>query len=209
MKQIIPFTSFYEAIQAFDNGGRFYNFLSHAKDGIVSPAELGKVAGATLDHQAMILYLELSISHLNDHDRERIVAHLDANLFNMYEKLRPVQMSVAQIAQQGIPGISTTVAGIPKKISSTGEFGGSVLVPVIVDAVTSFAIVPIVNAYDVYELASEEGDAVLTVAHHKEQEPLPERKLRLGGMLTSLDQAEDQQKSAGIFLEVQYYLEED
>ena len=209
MKQIIPFTSFYEAIQAFDNGGRFYNFLSHAKDGIVSPAELGRVAGATLDHKAMILYLELSISHLNDHDRERIVAHLDANLFNMYEKLRPVQMSVAQIAQQGIPGISTSVTGTPKKISSTGEFGGSVLVPVIVDAVTSFAIVPIVNAYDVYELTSEEGDAVLTVAHHKEQEPLPERKLRLGGMLTSLDQAEDQQKSAGIFLEVQYYLEED
>ena len=44
MKQIHPFTSFQEAITKFDNGGHFYNLFSHAKDGVVSPAELDLIA---------------------------------------------------------------------------------------------------------------------------------------------------------------------
>jgi hypothetical protein len=209
MKQIVPFRTFQEAIESFDNGGRFYNFLCHAKDGIVSPAELGKVAGVTHDPQAMILYLMMSISHLDTHAKEKVIAHLDNDLFELYEKYRPVQMSLEQFAQFGKAGTSTMVVGTPKKISSTTDFGGSIMVPVIVDTVTSFTIVPIVTTYDVYELSSEEGNTVVTVAHHKEKSPLPERKLRIGGMLTSLNQSEETDKAAGVFLEVQYYLEED
>lgn len=209
MKQIIPFHTFKEAIESFDNGGRFFNFLSHAKDGVVTPAELGKVAGVTHDPQAMILYLMMSISHLDNHSKERVLAHLDTALFDLYEKYHPVHMTLEQFTKLGKAGISTTVIGTPKKISSTTDFGGSIMVPVIVDTVTSFTIVPIVSVYDVYELTSEEGNAVVTVAHHKEKSPLPERKLRLGGMLTSLNQSEGTDKTSEVFLEVQYYLEED
>ena len=209
MKQIIPFHTFKEAIESFDNGGRFFNFLSHAKDGVVTPAELGKVAGVTHDPQAMILYLMMSISTLDNHSKERVLAHLDTSLFDLYEKYHPVHMTLEQFAGLGKAGISTTVVGTPKKISSTNDFGGSIMVPVIVDAVTSFAIVPIVSAYDVYELTSEESNTVVTVAHHKEKSPLPERKLRIGGMLTSLNQSEETGKASEVFLEVQYYVEED
>ena len=209
MKQIIPFHTLQEAIESFDNGGRFFNFLSHPRDGVVTPAELGKVAGVTHDPQAMILYLVMSISILDNHSKERVIAHLDTALFDLYEKYHPVHLSLEQLAGLGKAGTSTTVVGTPKKISSTTDFGGSIMVPVIVDTVTSFAIVPIISAYDVYELSSREGDTVVTVAHQKEKSPLPERKLRLGGMLTSLNRSEESSKANEVFLEVQYYVEED
>lgn len=35
MKQIEPYINVDEAIRALDNGGRFYNVLTHAEDGII------------------------------------------------------------------------------------------------------------------------------------------------------------------------------
>lgn len=209
MKQIIPFTTFHEAIEAFDNGGTFFNLFSHAHDGVVSPAELGKVAGATNGKQAMILYLVMSISRLDNRSRERVLARLDTQLFDLYEKYRPVHMSLDQIAERGKAGISTTLVGTPKKITASAEFGGSILVPVIVGAVTSFTMVPIVSSYEIYEFQSAESETVVTVAHHNEKDPLPERKLRIGGMLTSLSNSDNLDQSNRVFLEVQYYIEED
>lgn len=209
MKLITPFTSFHEAIATFDNGGKFFNLFSHAKDGVVSPAELGKVAGVANDKQALILYLIMSISRLDNHSRERVLARLDSELFDLYEKYRPVHMSLDQIADHGKAGISTTLVGTPKKISTSTEIGGTIMVPVVVGTVTSFTMVPIVSSYEIYELRSEESNAMVMVAHHKEKDPLPERKLRLGGMLTSLSQSDDVDHPKEVFLEVQFYMEED
>lgn len=209
MKHIIPFTTFHEAIEAFDNGGKFFNLFSHAHDGVVSPAELGKIAGVSNDKQAMILFLIMSISRLDNHSRERVLARLDSELFDLYEKYRPVHMSLDQLAERGKAGISTTLVGTPKKISTSTALGGSIMVPVVVGSVTSFTMVPIVTAYEIYELSSEETEAVVMIAHHKEKDPLPERKLRVGGMLTSLSQTDAIDHPNQVFLEVQFYMEEE
>lgn len=209
MKHIIPYTSFQEAIDAFDNGGKFFNLFSHAHDGVVSPAELGKVAGVANDKQAMILYLVMSISRLDNRARERVLARLDSHLFDIYEKYRPVHMSLDQMLERGKSGISATVVGSIKKISTSTDFGGSIIVPVVVGAETSFTMVPIEDSYEVYELRSDHSDKVGMVAHHKEKESLPERKLRIGGLLTSLNQADATNQTHTVFLEAQYYMEED
>lgn len=209
MKQIIPYTSFQEAIAAFDNGGMFFNLFSHAHDGVVSTAELGKVAGIKNDKQAMILYLVMSISHLDNRSREKVLARLDSELFDMYQKYRPVHMSLDQVIDQGKPGISTTIVGKLKKVSTPAEMGGAIMVPVVVGAETNFTMVPIENSYEVYELSSEYTDRLVMVAHHKEKEALPERKLRIGGMLTTLSQADASGEPNTVFLEAQYYIEED
>ncbi len=209
MKHIIPYTSFQEAIDAFDNGGKFFNLFSHAHDGVVSPAELGQVAGATNNKQAMILYLVMSISRLDNRSREKVLARLDSQLFDMYEKYRPVHMSLDQVIDRGKPGISTTLVGTLKKVSSSANFGGTIMVPVVVGAETNFTMVPIETSYEVYELSSEYTDRVVLVAHHKEKQALPERKLRIGGMLTSLSQADAKNQPNTVFLEAQYYMDED
>ncbi|MDO8968698.1 hypothetical protein [Algoriphagus sp.] len=209
MKQIIPYTSYHEAIESFDNGAKFFNLFSHAHDGVVSPAELGKVAGVTHDKQAMILYLMMSISRLDNKSRERILARLDSELFKCYEKYRPVHMSLDQLLELGKPGISCTLVGTPKKVSSSISLGATIMVPVVVGAVTSFTMVPIENSYEVYELCSEESDAVVMVAHDNEKESLPERNLRIGGMLTSLNHFGEGDQAQKVFLEAQFYMEED
>lgn len=209
MKQIIPYTSFQEAIEAFDNGGKFFNLFSHARDGVVSPAELGQVAGIANNKQAMILYLVMSISRLDNRSRERVLARLDTQLFDMYEKYRPVHMSLDQVLDRGKPGISTTMVGTLKKVSTSTDLGGTIMVPVVVGSDTSYTMVPLENSYEVYEMSSEYTERVVMVAHHKEKAGLPERKLRVGGMLTSLNQTTGSNQLATVFLEAQYFIEEE
>lgn len=209
MKQITPYASYQEALEAFDNGGKLINLFSHAHDGVVSPAELGKVVGDATNKQAMILYLVMSISRLDTRSRERVLARLDSQLFDLYEKYRPVPMSLDQMLDRGKPGISTTLVGTVKKITTNTALGGSIMVPVAVGAETSFALVPIENSYELYEMRAEDSDRVITIAHHKDKNSLPERKLRVGGLLTSLSQSEDEGVTQSIFLEAQFYMEED
>lgn len=209
MKHIIPFKSFQEAIEAFDNGGKFFNLFSHAHDGVVSPAELGKLAGVVSDKQAMILYLVMSISRLDNRSRERVLARLDSQLFDMYEKYRPVHMSLEQMIDRGKAGISATLVGSIKKISTSTDLGGSIMVPVMVGSETSFTMVPLEDSYEVYELSSEYTDKVAKIAHHKDKVSLPERKLRVGGMLTALSHSDDLNENKAVFLEAQFYIEED
>ena len=209
MKQIIPYTSFQEAIEAFDNGGKFFNLFSHARDGVVSPAELGQVAGIPNNKQAMILYLVMSISRLDNRSKERVLARLDTQLFDMYEKYRPVHMSLDQALDRGKPGISTTMVGMLKKVSTSADLGGNIMVPVVVGTETNYTMVPVENSYEVYELSSEYTDRVIMVAHSKEKQGLPERKLRVGGMLTSLSLPAGANVESSVFLEAQYYMEED
>lgn len=209
MKKIIPYTTFHEAIEALDNGGSVIDLFSHAHDGNITSAELAKVARASHDRQAMILYLMMSISKLDNHSRERILAHLDKELFDWYEKYRPIHLSLDQMLQLGKPFTSCTLVGTPTKISSSTSLGGTVMVPVVVEAVTSFTMVPIENSYEVYELHSKESDAVVMVAHDNEKESLPERNLRIGGVLTSLNPFGEGDQAQKVFLKVQYYMEED
>jgi hypothetical protein len=209
MKAIKPYLTFQEAIAAFDNGGHFYNLFCHAKDGVVSPAELGIAAGNAHSKQELILFLVMSLSKLDTRSKEKVLSRLDTELFEYYEKYRPVHMSLQQIKENGKPGISTTVVGYVKKISSNSELTGSIMVPVVVGTVTSFTMVPMENSYQMYELSSEYTDDIVMVAHPMEKETLPEGKLRIGGMLTSLKDIAELGKPDSLFLESQYYFVEE
>ena len=208
MKEIHPFSSFQEAITKFDNGGHFYNLFSHAKDGVVSPAELEIRAGTGQDKQKLILFLVMSICKMDNRSREKILARLDGELFETYEKYHPVHITISQMIERGKPGLSVTLVGTPKKISE--QTVGKVLVPLAVGGETSFALVPISESYVIYELHSDYTHETVLVGHPKESDDLPERKLRLGGILSTLNEIDQSQKSKeGIFLEIQFFLEEE
>ncbi|MBC6369002.1 hypothetical protein [Algoriphagus sp. AK58] len=210
MKQIHPFTSFQEAITKFDNGGHFYNLFSHAKDGVVSPAELDLIAETDLNKQQLILFLVMSICKMDNRSREKVLARLDGELFEMFEKYRPVHITIAQMIERGKPGISVTMVGTPKKISGNDENQGHVLIPIAVGSETSFSLVPITESFVIYELHSEYTHETVIIGHPKEKTELPERKIRVGGMLTALNEQDPGSSNKnGVFLEVQYYLEEE
>lgn len=210
MKQIHPFTSFQEAISKFDNGAHFYNLFSHAKDGVVSPEELELVAGTDNDTQQLILFLALSICKMDNPSREKILARLNGELFSMYEKYHPIHSTILQVQENGTKGMSLTMVGTPKKIAEPDHYVDELLVPVLVGAEASFALVPVKHAYVIYELHSEYTHETILIGHAKEVADLPEKKLRLGGVLREMNtEINTESKKKKLFLEVSYFLEED
>ena len=72
MKKLNPCQNLTTALKTLDNGGRFYNILTKAEDGIISQAELGKVGGLFSSKQQSILLLEMSISALSQNGFSRL-----------------------------------------------------------------------------------------------------------------------------------------
>ena len=84
------------------------------------------------------------------------------------------------------------------------------VVPVLVGAEGSFALVPVNQAYVIYELHSEYTHETILIGHPKETADLPEKKLRLGGMLRELNtEIGTESKKKKLFLEVQFFLLEE
>jgi len=208
MKHLKPFRSAPEALEAFDNGGYFFNLFSHSKDGVVSPAELVKAAGTPLNRQAALLFLDLSISRLDQAGKVRVLSRLDQDLFEQYKKHQAKQIKSEEDLALGKTDANAIITGIPKKIRSESTFNGFIMVPIMISSVTTFTMVPIHSSYELYEVELKNG-TILTVAHEKDQGKLPEEKLVLGGLIkTCSASAEDSSNQPDLrYLEVQFYTE--
>lgn len=208
MKHLTPFRTASEALQAFDNGGYFFNLFSHSKDGVVSPAELSKAAGTPLNRQAALLFLDLSISNLSQTDRDRVLSRLDQDLFDQYQRQQAKPLRSAQDLASGKIEANALVKGIAEKIGSESKFNGFIMVPIMVSSVTTFTLVPINSSYELYEVVLENGEKI-TVAHAKDAGSLPEKALLLGGQIKSCSSSsnESSDQSDLRYLEIQYYTE--
>jgi hypothetical protein len=161
-----PYRNINGAIPKLDNGGRFYNILTKADDGIISKSELGKVGGIFNDKQQMILSLELSISKL------------DENLQKIYLEHKPIELLPSEADSKGIIASNTIITGIPKLTKPKTEFIGFIVIPIIIGNVTTFSLIPLIDIYDVYELRDEKSSKNILVAPSKGTNKLPEKKLK-------------------------------
>lgn len=207
MKKITPYPSLQEAKEALDNGGRFYNLLTKADDGVISKAELGKVAGVFNDKQKMMLFLTLAISELHENDRNVIVHTLSEDLRTLYHQHKPQELLPSEVATQGDLSANVILEGIPKLIESKSDFNGFIMIPTMAGSVMTFIMVPIIDEYDVYELKDEASAASFTIAHTKRSAKLPEKKIKVAGVLKELKAKEDEEKASKKFLEAVYYVE--
>ncbi len=60
MRELKPYRTMQGLQKAIDNGGRFYNLLTHADDHIVTRAELAKAAGVFSAGVNAYLFLEMA-----------------------------------------------------------------------------------------------------------------------------------------------------
>ena len=89
MQDVIPYKNYAGALEALDNGGRFYNIFTKSKDDEVSPTELAKVAGVFSDKQKMFLFYEMAIRELSEGDKQSLFGNLSEDLQAEYEKHKP------------------------------------------------------------------------------------------------------------------------
>ncbi len=196
MEQVVPYKNFDEAMATLDNGGRFYNIFNHADDHIISQAEVGKAAGVFIGKQQGILFLELATGELNEDARKDIFSKFDQELQHNYERYKPVQLQLAEVAGKGILGASIIIEGIPKMVDAKSVLKGFNIILV----VNTMIPVPIAESYDVYEIRDEHTGDTFIIANAKEKQKLPEQKVKVGGVLTELNDSKEK------FLEVNYYV---
>jgi len=204
MEIVKPYTEINRAITSFDNGGRFYNLLTKAEDGIISQAELGKLGGIFNDKQKMILFLELSISKLKQSEKEIIISKLDKSLKKDYLKYKPQNLLPSEVNEKGILPSNIILTGVPELIDSKSDFNGFIMIPITTGEVTTFSLIPLLDNYDVYELRDEITSEKFIIAHSKTSEKLPNEKMIIAGVLKELEKNEKGVKN--FFLEAIYQI---
>ena len=203
MKKIEPYKNINEATLSLDNGGRFYNVLTKSDDGIISTSELGKVAGLFIDKQKMVLFLDLAISNFDVNAKEKIVNSLDVSLRSTYEKYKSQEFLPSEAYDKGILSSNSIITGFPKKIDSKSDFNGVIIIPV----GNSMIAIPLIDKYDVYEIRDEVSDDTFLIAHARGSIVLPEKKIKVAGVLKELKANKNEKKASKRFLEALYYLD--
>ena len=89
VKIIRPNKTFEGALKALDNGGRFYNIFTDAKDETIDSAELAKVAGVYASVSKAFLFYGMSTVELPHNAKRRLDSHLNKHLRAMYREAKP------------------------------------------------------------------------------------------------------------------------
>ncbi len=204
MKQIIPYQNITEALTQLDNGGRFFNLFTKAEDGEINAAELSKVAGMFNEKQKLILFLELSMSHLPKEDQVEIISKLDDQLRRDFLKYKAQELMASEAEARGVLAENAIITGVPKVKESKSEFKGIILIPISTGKVMTFVPIPIIDQYDIYEVRDDHSSETFLIAHHRSKEKLPNEKIKLAGVIKELE-IKDKVKKHQKFLEVNYY----
>ncbi|MCE7043440.1 hypothetical protein [Dyadobacter sp. CY312] len=205
MKQITPYRTVDEALTSLDNGGRFYNIFTREEDGTIAQAELAKVAGLFNEKQKLILFLDLSLSQLDTQSRESVISKLDDQLRVTYKKYKPIEMTPSEVNVVGTKSSNIIVTGIPEMKESKNYFSGMILVPI----GKAFVPIPISDMYTVYEIKDEQSSEMILIAHAKGSEKLPEKRIKVGGVLKEVKPKKNEKVVVEQFLEINYFLDLD
>ena len=206
MKRIEPYKNINDAIKSLDNGGRFFNFLTKAEDGVINKSELGKVGGIFNDKQQMILFLELAMVQLRQSEKDTIISKLEQGLQKAYTKYKPQTLLPSEANAKGVISSNAIITGIPKLIDSKSDFQGFIMIPIMAGNVTTFSMIPLIDQYDVYELRDEQSAKTFLIAHLKGSQRLPSSRVILGGVLKELKKSEVETDVQGKFLETIFHL---
>lgn len=207
MKKVQPYQNIEEALNTLDNGGRFYNIFTKAGDGIISQAELGKVGGVFNNKQAAILFLELATSDLDEAAKGKLLSKMEPNLQSSHEKFMPQRLLPSEVKAKGVMSSSAIVTGVPKLTTSKTSFKGFIMVPISTGNITTFTMIPLIDMYDVYELRDEVSSESFIIAHSKSKEKLPEKKMKVAGIIKELKGNKQEDVGFKLFLEVLYHSE--
>ncbi len=207
MKKITVYKTLKQASSSLDNGGRFFNILTKSNDGVISEAELGKVAGLFSDKQKMVLYFDMATSALGDDAKAALVSTMDGFLLNSYKRYKAQDMIPSEAKTNASMASNVIVKGIPKLIDARSEFTGFIHVPITTNNVTTFVLIPIIDTYDVYELRDDESSEAMLVAHARSRYKLPEKTVTLGGIIKQLKASKNSEDQSKKFLEIVYFLD--
>ena len=201
MELIKPFTSASQAIDLLDNGGKFYNIFTKADDDIISPSEVGKLAGVTFEKQKAVLYLQLALSKLTSREQLEVEGCFDDTLADNFQKYHAHELNSAEAVHAEKIASNVLVKGSAVKLEEEGYVIGYVQIPI----VDTFTLIPFSESYTVYELKTEGSDTGILIAHNKDVAELPAGPLTIAGVVKEFQLEEGESSQTQKFIEVNYY----
>ncbi len=207
MRELKPYRTMSGLRKAIDNGGRFYNFFTTADDHVVTRAELAKAAGVFSVGVNAFLFLEMAQQDLDSTHRSKIFALLDEDLRKAYRSGRPRILLPSEIESQGTSGKSVITTGYPRFVEDRTQFSGFIMIPIMAGNVTTFAMIPIFDKFDVYEVFDDRRmrKPNSMIATKRGQRLTHKGPIRFGGILRDLKFKDKTRKSHKFYLETLFY----
>ena len=130
MKQIIPYRTLQGALNALDNGGRFYNVFTKAKDEVITDSELYKAAGVFSKKAHAFLFFELALSDLSKTEKGKVIQCLSDELRKSYLTQKPKHTQIEVFEQEVHETDAVIVAGFPVFLEDKTQFSGFIMIPI-------------------------------------------------------------------------------
>ncbi len=207
MKKIKPYKSLRGALQALDNGGRFYNLFTQAGDQVISSKELYKAAGVISDKTSAVLFFELALSQLADGDKRQVIARLAPQLKELRRDQKILSPAPGNFARSATEGQGILVAGYPRFLHDKSQFSGFIMIPISTGNTTTFMMIPIYEQFDLYEVFADapgKGDKLI-VAAAKGKQQLSQTPTTFGGVAKKLSDKKDGDPKT-LYMEAAYYI---
>jgi hypothetical protein len=203
LREIRPYATAQGARAALDNGGRFYNLFTHARDEVIDAAELARAAGVLGQGQKATLFYEMALADLDAGQRAQVTALLSPELATRLVQQQPQVLLPSAVEAQGRAGGTAIVSGYPVFVEDRTQFSGFIMV----STGKTFIMVPIFSQFDVYEVYDtpdlETPRTVIATTQGSRQ--LDGVYTRFGGVLKELHFEDKTGKDHGLYLEVAYY----
>lgn len=207
MKQIVPYKTVQGALNALDNGGRFYNVFTKARDEVISDNELCKAAGVFSRKAHAFLFFELALSDLAEADRDQVIRCLSPELRSTYLKQRPKHTEIEVFEQAARETDAVIVAGFPIFLEDKTQFSGFIMIPICTGKVTSFTMIPIFDRFDVYEVYANvdlKGDKTI-IATVRGSKRLAVTMTTFGGIVKKLKFKDKSKRPHSLYIEALFY----
>jgi hypothetical protein len=207
MKQIVPYRTLQGALNALDNGGRFYNVFTKAKDEIITDSELFKAAGVFSQKAHAFLFFELALSELSQSDKDRVIQSLSDELRTTYLRQRPKHTEIGVFEGAARETDAVIVAGFPVFLEDKTQFSGFIMIPICAGKVTTFTMIPIFDKFDVYEVyanADLKGDKTI-IATMRGSKRLATAMITFGGIVKKLKFKDKSKRTHSLYIETLFY----
>ena len=207
MKQITPYRTVQGALNALDNGGRFYNVFTKAQDEVISDSELYKAAGVYSGRDKAYLFFELALSSLSKAERQQVIRRLSPELRTSYLQARPRQTQIESFEQQVKETDTIIVSGFPVFLENKTQFSGFIMIPICTGKTTTFTMIPIFDQFDIYEVysSSDLRGKKTIIATVRGSKRLSETKTTFGGIVKKIQFKDKSKKKHALYVETLFY----
>jgi hypothetical protein len=207
MREIIPYRTLQGALNALDNGGRFYNVFTKARDEVISDSELFKAAGVFSGKDKAFLFFEMALSDLSEMEREHVIKHLSDELRSDYLSQRPRHTEIEVFEQEAEETDAVIVAGFPVFLEDKTQFSGFIMVPISTGKTMTFIMVPIFDKFDVYEVYADSsltGEKTI-IATMRGSKRLETAMTTFGGIVKKLKFKDKSERKHRLYVETLFY----